>query len=204
MGKSKNDFDEFSLEDDEEQDRYDGSELDEEDEAEEEQQQGEEQTPREKKGRLRRLGGSLTGRKWITGGVLAVLFAVLGFGITQGYKWIPNTGHKIKPLSSAKNAKQDFYEEKLPPLFIPLQPDAASQAVMIDFSVIWDGLASFRYKSMELQIRNRLYRYMVGLSEKKQDLKEKTSFIEAQLSKIFRESLGMEDLAIKVKEIREI
>lgn len=200
MVKNDNDFDEFSLEDDEEQDRFNGTELDEE----EERQQGEEQTPKEKTGRPGRSGGSLKGRRWITGGVLAILFAGLGLGITQGYKWIPNIGHKIAPLSSEKIAKQDFYEEKLPPLFIPLQPDAANQAVMIDFSVIWDGLASFRYKSMELQIRNRLYRYMVGLSEKKQDFREKASFIEAQLSKIFRESLGMEDLAIKVKEIREI
>lgn len=202
MGKSNEDFDEFSPEDDEGPDRFSGTELDEEEE--EEQIREEEPNPEEKKGLFRRLGGSLMGRKWITCSLLALLFAGLGLGITQGYKWVPTTVRNLRPGPSAENSKHDFYEEKLPPLFIPLQPDAGNQAVMIDFSVIWDGLASFRYKSMELQIRNRLYRYMVGLSEKKQNFGEKASFIEAQLSEIFRESLGMEDLAVKVKEIREI
>ena len=206
MATSNEDFDGFSLDDDEELDRFDGTELDEDEEEEEEehQPQGEKQSSGEKTGRLGRLAGSLKGHWWMTVGVLVILFAGLGLGITQGTKWIPRVGHGISPVSSARSAKQDFYEEKLPPLFIPLQPDAANQAVMIDFSVIWDGLASFRYKSMVLQIRNRLYRYLVGLSEKEQDLGGKAAFIEAQLSRIFRESLGMEDLAIKIKEIREI
>ncbi len=200
MATSNEDFDGFSLGDDEEPDRFNGTELDEE----EEQPQGGKQSPGEEPGRLGWLAGSLKGRWWMTIGVLVFLFAGLGLGVTQGTKWIPKVGHKIRPLSSARNEKHDFYEEKLPPFFIPLQPDAANQAVMIDFSVIWDGLASFRYKSMALQIRNRLYWYLVGLSEKEQGLEEKVAFIEAQLSKIFRESLGMEDLAIKIKEIREI
>ncbi len=194
------DQDAFSLEEDEDPDRLNGTESD----KEAEQTQGEGKKNGKEAGRLRRLFDPLRGRKWVTGVVLTLFFMGLGLGLTQGYKWLPSSVKKLSPLTSDKSQKQDYYEEKLSPLFIPLQPDAPNQAVMIDFSVIWDGLASFRYKCMELQIRNRLYRYLVGFSEAGDNFKEKAAFIETEMSKIFRESLGMESLTVKVKEIREI
>lgn len=155
-------------------------------------------------GRFRRLGDKLKGKKWVTGAVLVMVFTVLGWGITQGYKWLPSTSIKRTVQLKKEDTSPDYFEEKLASLYIPLPEDEEREFAVIRFSVIWDGLASFRYKSMELQIRDRLYRYVVGFSQEKTDLEEKSSFLEAEMSKIFRESLGMENLAVKIKEIKEI
>lgn len=176
------------------------SELDED----QEKDQGEGATQKNGKGRFRRLTASMTRRKWLKGAVVGLLIFGMGLGITQGKKLIPASLMNPPDLLSDKGHKQDYYEEKLPSFFIPLPPEGENQAVMIRFSVIWNGLTSFRYRSLELRIRNRIYGHIKGVAREQNNLQEKTSLLESEMSNIFRESLGLEDLAVKIKEIKTI
>ncbi|MFZ7113260.1 MAG: hypothetical protein ACOWYE_16380 [Desulfatiglandales bacterium] len=187
--------------DNEELEGLTGKELDEEEEAE---TRGEDGDAVAGYGRFQRVFRGLKGRTGIRVGIALMLFLGLGVGMIQGQRWFPRSGDSPATLSEAAGVDQDHYEEKLSPLFVPVPEGGACEAVMIRFSVIWDGLASFRYGNMELQIRNRLYQYVTGLLEEKKDLKGMIDSLEAEMRAIFRESLRLEDLAVKIKEVREI
>ncbi|MBW2015429.1 MAG: hypothetical protein JRJ01_01095 [Deltaproteobacteria bacterium] len=166
------------------------------------------ETPEDKSrpGRLKRWTSSLRRRPWITVGVATFLFLGVGLGVTvtQGKRIIPGETIRAAVSPHLKDPGKDYYEEKLRPLLLPLPSGSENQAVLIKFSVIWDGLTSFRYRALELQIRNRLYTHMKSLVAREQDPQDKTPLLEAEMSRILRESLGTGDLAIKIKEVKGI
>jgi len=92
-------------------------------------------------------------------------------------------------------------EKILAPFFIPAPVDSSRNVARIDLSVVWDGLAAVRFKTKELQIRDHLYQYALDLAKESEDLNNKLSFLEAGMSRIFRESLGVKNLVVKIREI---
>lgn len=96
----------------------------------------------------------------------------------------------------------DFREEKLAPFFIPLSESELGKMAAVDVVALWDDLTSLRFQKKEHQIRNRLYQFLVHFEEKEVDLQGKVSSLQSQMSGIVRESLGIEDLSIRVREIK--
>jgi hypothetical protein len=93
-------------------------------------------------------------------------------------------------------------EEKLDPFFIPISIQGQESIALIDFSVIWDGLTSVRYKKMELEIRDDIYEQIKSLAQKDEHFKDQAAFLEEDMGRIFRRTLGVEDLKVKIKEIK--
>lgn len=140
--------------------------------------------------------------KWILLSAVGLVLLFVGLAITTRQKWM-NVKAKGVPVISNEKIKQDnLYEEVLAPFFIPLPPDSSKQVAAIDCSVIWDGVASVRFRGMELQIRNHLYQYIVNLAETDTDFQEKAPFLEIEMGRILREWLGTQDLVVKIKEIK--
>ena len=186
--------------------------MDKEEEKNEHQEKVEESTPNEeeaqkadpapeKKLGLGRTIQLLSNHKWSFLLALGSFFILIGLGITIGPRWLNNQGEKRPGIKLDGLFRDNLREEGLSPFFIPLPPSSSKRLVMIDFSVIWDGLASVRFNKVELKIRDHLYRYIVELAEKSEDLQQKTALLENEMSRTFREWLGMENLEIKIKEI---
>lgn len=151
--------------------------------------------------RLGRLVQFLSDHKWSFLLAPGSLFILIGIGVTIGPKWLNDNKERHPAIKSGGIFQDNLQEEGLSPLFIPLPPGSPKQVVVIDFSVIWDGLASVRFKKRELKIRDCLYGHIVGIAEKNEDLQQKVALLETEMSRIFRESLGMESLEIKIKQI---
>lgn len=143
----------------------------------------------------------LSNRKWSFLLAFGSFFILIGLGITIGPKLLNNQEEKRPGIKPDGFFQDNLQEESLSPFFIPLPPSSPKRLVMIDFSVIWDGLASVRFNKVELKIRDHLYRYIVELAERSEDLQQKTALLETGMSRIFREWLGMENLEIKIKKI---
>ena len=161
-----------------------------------------------KKGALEPKGkfGFLKGidRKGLLIGLLVFIF--VGGGAIAIFKsglmdTIIGKKHSLPPVDlTGDNLK----EESLSPFFIPPSSDLSRQAVRIDLTVIWDGLASVRFKSNELRVRAETYEYLKGFAEKTTDLSSQKSVMEEEMGAIFRKSLGVNNLAIKIKELKVI
>ena len=152
--------------------------------------------------RFRVLHRFLRKRKWILLPLSGLILISLGWVIVNGYG---RPGGKEKTSSShlfdSVNS-DNLYEEVLRPFFIPLPSEAPNRLVLVNFSVIWDGVASVRFKKRELQIREVLYEHLVKLAQKKKDLQEKRPYLESEIKRIFQEALGREGLDVKIKGIR--
>ncbi|MBW1803964.1 MAG: hypothetical protein JRJ85_24930 [Deltaproteobacteria bacterium] len=140
--------------------------------------------------------------KWMIFSMVGILLIGSGYAVLDRFgrdifdKW----NHRSKPLKITD--KDHLQENILSPFFIPLPPDSSNRMLVIDFSVIWDGLASVRFEKKKLLIRNKLYGHISKLAQKKKNLKERNNYLEREMSRIFRKSLGREDLAVRIKAIR--
>jgi hypothetical protein len=146
-------------------------------------------------------GGRLKGlrKKWLFLGILIfILFAggaIAFLNLTSGKK------HSLPP---ADLTGDNLKEESLPPFFIPPSPDLSRKAVKVDLTVIWDGLAAVRYKAGELRVRAEAYDYLKGMAEKADDLNLQKAVMEDEMGAIFRKDLGVNNLAIRIKELKVI
>ena len=141
-------------------------------------------------------------RKWVLFPLSGLILLSLGLVIVNGYG---RPGGKEKtssshPLDSVN--PDNLYEEALSPFFIPLPSEAPNRLVVFNLSVIWDGVASVRFKKRELQIREYLYEHLVKLARKKEDLQEKRQYLESEIGRIFQEALGRTGLEVKIKGIK--
>jgi hypothetical protein len=139
-------------------------------------------------------------KKWILLSVLGLILAISGLGIKFAPDFLNKKQDSMIPLIDIN--EDNLSEEVLSPFFIPPSTEFSRGAIRIDLSVIWDGLASIRFNKQELKIRGLLLSYITKLSEETKDLNSKSSFLEEEMSRLFRESLGVRDLVIKIKEIR--
>lgn len=141
-------------------------------------------------------------KKWTLLMIAGTILAVSGLGIKFGPGLLKMSDSEILVNVDINDA--DLSEEALSPFFIPPGRGNPEGAIRIDLSVVWDGLASVRYRKRELQVRSVLYSQLAKIAEENDDLSSRVSFLENRISSVFRESLGAGTIVVKVKEIRYI
>ncbi len=141
-------------------------------------------------------------KKPIIIGVLALVGIAMGLSGSLGLNGMP--GFRLHPpmLDSSGEPREHYVEETLPPFFIPLVSTSSERVAIIDFSVVWDGLASVRFKRKELSIRDSLYRYFLQRASEGEDLRDKAPILEAEMSRTFQESVGSKEIEIRIKRVQ--
>jgi len=143
-------------------------------------------------------------RFWIPGLITVIIFIAAGTTAILKPDLLNIIKGKRSPSSSIDLTKDNLQEEGLLPFFIPPPDDLSRGAVRVDVTVIWDGVASVRFKTNELRIRSEVYDYLRKTAEKTPDLNSQKTVMEEEMSGIFRRSLGVQDLAIRIKELKSI
>ena len=166
-------------------------------------EQGEDNSPiQQGKTGLGRRFFALLNQRWVWVSALVLGLVLTGSLVFKGTQWTKRNDTKASSLSKQKLIQDDLRQEALSRFYIPLPQDAPDRVLVIDLSVVWDSLSAVRFRKMEIQVRDRLYAFMVNLVEKGNDLQDKVFFLETEMGRILRESLRTEDLAVKVKEIK--
>ena len=140
--------------------------------------------------------------KWLIFLLVGILLIGSGYVVLHRMGW-DVLAIRIPLSEPLKVTDQDHLQENtLSPFFIPLPPDSSNRVLVIDFSVVWDGLASVRFEKKKLLIRNKLYSRILKLAQRKKNLHEKGTYLEREISRIFRKSLGRDDLTVRIKTIK--
>ena len=137
--------------------------------------------------------------KWIFI-ILVMLMGISGLGIKYAPDRFSFFMKKKFIIPEVSIDEDNLREETLSPFFIP--PGPAGNTIRIDLSVIWDGLASIRFKKKEFTVRNMMYEKIYTIAEQNRDLNEKIPYLENEVSSMLRSSLGVQNLAVNIKEIR--
>lgn len=138
--------------------------------------------------------------KWKLLILLGSVLAVTGLGIKFAPDLLKMNGQGN--LLEINKDNENLTEEELSPFFIPSEEGSLKGAIRIDLSVIWNGLAAVRFEKKGLQIRSDLYIKLTDIARGNDDLNSMIPFLENKIGSVFRESLGVRNLAIKIKEIR--
>jgi hypothetical protein len=132
---------------------------------------------------------------------IGIIGAIVGLGMRFGPQYLPDW--RKKPLvSPTEPVKDNMREEPMAPFFVPLPPGTSKGVIRIDLSLIVDGLAYFHYSKKDVQARDRLYKYLVDKAGKDQDLNAQISFLEMEMSAILRESLGVNSVLVRIREVK--
>jgi len=148
------------------------------------------------------FAGFVLRNKFILLSVLIIIFVTAGLSYKFGPVLQDQLFKENNVIDLSLINEANLKEEILLPFIIPLPPDSIGSAVRIDFSVIWDGLASVRFEKNELHIRDKLYKDIVRLANESEDQTIKSDFLEKKMTTIFRELLSVQNLVIKIKEIK--
>ena len=146
--------------------------------------------------------GIFSRHKWILLTILGPILIISALGLKYSPKWLGNSEDEPQVILANHIDEDNLMEEVLSPFFIPIPHSSSKEVVRIDLTIVWDNLASLRYKKKELRIRDHLYQYITNRSKENEDLNTMVSFMEAEMSRTFRESLRVKNLMIKVKEIK--
>jgi hypothetical protein len=149
---------------------------------------------KKKKGMLSHLK-----KKWVLIGIPVFILFTGGAIVLLNFM-----GEKKHSLPQVDLTGDNLKEESLSPFYIPPSSDLSRGAVRIDFTVIWDGLAAVRYKAGELRVRAEVYDYLNGTAGKTADLTSQKPVMEEEMSAIFRKTLGVNNLAVRIKELKII
>ena len=141
-------------------------------------------------------------KKQIIIGLLGVVSVAVGMSRTLGLNGVPGLGWRPLLSDSSGELRDHYVEEALSPFFVPLPATSSERVAVIDFTVIWDGRASVRFKRKELQIRDSLYRYILERAKKGEDLLEKAPILETEMSRTFQESMGSKEIEIQIKKVK--
>jgi hypothetical protein len=155
-----------------------------------------ETTPAEQTVATKKKSGKL---KWIFI-IPGIILVISGLGIKYApdrFSFLTEKKFKTPEISIDED---NLREEILSPFFIP--PGPVDDTIRIDLSIIWDGLAAVRFKKKELNLRNMMYEKFYNIAEQNQDLNKKIPYLESEVSSMLRRSLGVQNLEIKIKEIR--
>ena len=139
-------------------------------------------------------------KKWIFIIILGMILGISGFGILfkpEQFQFLMKKSFKTHEVKIDDN---NLSEEILSPFFIP--PGSSDDTIRIDLSIIWDGLASVRFRKRELSIRSMMYDKFNEIAGQYQDMNEKIPYIEDEVSSMLQNSLGVQNLKVKIKEIR--
>lgn len=143
-------------------------------------------------------------RRWWIPGLIIFIFIAAGTAALLKPDLLDIVKGKNKPASSIDPANDNLQEVGLLPFFIPPSSDLSRSAVRVDLTVIWDGVASVRFKTNEPRIRAEVYDYLMKAAESSEDLNSQKAIMEEGMSVIFRKSLGVQELAIRIKELKSI
>ena len=135
-------------------------------------------------------------------GLLGLASIAVGLSRTLGLNGVFGLGPRPPVFDSSGELRGHVVEEALSPFFVPLPATSSERVAVIDFTVIWDGLASVRFKRKELQIRDSLYRYILERAKKGEDLQEKAPILEAEMSRRFQKSMGSKEIEIRIKRVK--
>ena len=157
----------------------------------------------EKEPRSGASGKKRTARFWISLAILFILTTVaLGLGLKMGLNLLDRQEDRLIPEAQAeKKVNHTLFEESISPFFIPLPEGSPKVVLKIDLSIIWDGITSVRFKRKKLQVRDRVYRHMVDLATKHEDLDENSTLLETEIGDIVRKSLGIGDLEVRITKV---
>lgn len=144
--------------------------------------------------------GKVFFKKWKLLIFLGTILVISGLGIKFAPDLLKMNDQDI--LLNINTDDDNLTEEDLSPFLIPPEEGNLKGAIRIDLSVIWDGLASVRFEKKGLQIRSDLYRKLTDIARENDDLNSMIPFLENKIGSVFRKSLGVRNLAIKIKEIR--
>lgn len=139
-------------------------------------------------------------KKWIFIIILGMLLGVSGLGIKYAPEQFSFLLKKYYKAPEVSVDEDNLTEEMLSPFFIP--PGAEENTIRIDLSIVWDGLASIRFKKKELNLRNMMYEKFYDIAKQNQDLNENIPYMENEVSSMLRQSLGVQNLVVRIKEIR--
>ncbi len=139
-------------------------------------------------------------KKWIS----LIIFLLLAGAAGTAYHLFPEIFSFLpipdkKPESIAVD-EDILNEEALDPFFIP--PGASAGAIRIDLVAAWDNLAAVKYKKKELNARNMIYDKLLKMAGETRDLNNNIPALENELSLLLKNSLGVQNLVIRIKEIR--
>jgi|GEM_PF-2149612 len=174
-----------------------------EDETTEDSEEAEEKEASRPKAKARKPRRRLISRWWIPG-IAILILAAAGTALFLKPDLLRLIKGKRTVDYSIDLTNDNLQEEGLLPFFIPPSSDLSRGAVRVDLTVIWDGVASVRYKNNELRVRAEVYDYLTALAGKSEDLNSQKTVMEEGMGGIFRKSLGAKDLAIKIKELKFI
>lgn len=140
-------------------------------------------------------------QKWVIVSIALSLGALVAIGLTLA----PGLAGKEKTKTPAPAGSTIFpeslKEENLAPFFIPLSGDKNRRMVRVDLSAVWSALASIKYRKNEIRIRDQMFGHLRSLTREKKDLNASPDLLENRLEGVLRNSLGIYDLEVKVREI---
>ncbi|MDM7918843.1 MAG: hypothetical protein QUS12_06710, partial [Methanosarcina sp.] len=139
-------------------------------------------------------------KKW----VFIILIGVILGGSAIGYRFRPERFQNLfkKEFKGPEIINEDdLSEENISPFFVP-PGEADQKTIRIDLTIVWDGIASIKYKKNELSARQMMSERFYKLAKQHPDLNTVKSDLENEIGSILRSSLGVQSLNIRIKEIR--
>jgi hypothetical protein len=139
-------------------------------------------------------------KKWI----LIIIAGILVVSSGLGYLFMPERFHSLfkKEFNGPGIIDEgNLTEENISPFFVPPEK-ADNKAIRIDLTIIWDGIASIKYKKNELSARQMMSERFNKRARQHPDLNAVKSDLENEIGSMLRSSLGVQNLDIRIKEIR--
>ncbi len=139
-------------------------------------------------------------KKWIFIIIIGLILGASGIG----YQFMPERFRYLfkKEFKGPAIINEDnLTEEEISPFFVPPE-EADKKAIRIDLTIVWDGIASIRYKKNELSARQMMSERFYKLAKQHPDLNAVKSDLENEIGSMLRSSLGVQSLNIRIKEIR--
>ena len=139
-------------------------------------------------------------KKWIFIFIILVLLGGAGAGLVFMPENLSSLIKKDFDYTEVDINEDNLREEDLAPFFIPPGPE--TDTIRIDLIVVWDALASIRYEKKELSIRNMIYDKFYETAQLNEDLNTQIPALENEIGSMMRKSLGVQNLLVRIKEIR--
>ncbi|MBN1847739.1 MAG: hypothetical protein JW932_04060 [Deltaproteobacteria bacterium] len=132
---------------------------------------------------------------------ICLIGAIVGLTMRFAPQYIPHW-QKKSMVDPSEGMKDNMREEPIEPFFIPLSPGVSREVIRLDLSVLLDGLAYFRYSKNDIWARDRLYQYLVEEAKKDQDFDTRISVLEMEMGGILKETLNVNNVLIRIREVK--